>query len=84
MPIEDWTRCVDRKTNHRIALYVILAVLFIVAITFTYLKRAEIREKNATLIRMKIDRGAIQDLHVAREKLNPQPKRMRTAVTPSK
>ena len=86
MEIEAWPRCVERKENHRIALYVILAVLFIIAITFTYLKRAEIREKNAALIRMKIERGAVQDLHVAREKLNPQPKvkRLRTAVTPTK
>ena len=53
--IEDFTRCSDRKRNHRIALYCVLALLVIILVVCTFMKKKEVHSKRAALMQLKIE-----------------------------
>ena len=71
--IEESDRCSDRKKNHRIGLYCLLALLVIILVVCTLMKKKEIRSKRAALMQLKIEQSHEEKVRLQRDQNDVNP-----------
>ena len=71
--IDEFDRCSDRKRNHRIALYCVLALLVIILVVCTLMKKKEIHSKRAALLQLKIEQAHEEKVRLQRDQNDVNP-----------